>query len=52
MDIVALEMTRILQNEHYARMPFNEELSERFLERFLDELGEGALGALPFLFEF
>ena len=38
MDIVALEMTRILQNEHYARMPFNEELSERFLERFLDEL--------------
>ncbi len=31
-------MSRLLQSVHYARLPFNEDLSERFLELYLDTL--------------
>lgn len=37
-DLVGREMVRMLQDEHYARLPFNEELSARFLERYLTSL--------------
>lgn len=37
-DLVGREMIRILQNGHYARLPFNEELSARFFERYLETL--------------
>lgn len=37
-ELVGREMTRLLQNGHYARLAFNEDLSARFLERYLDTL--------------
>lgn len=39
-DLVGREMSRVLQNDHYARLPFNEELSARFFERYLRMLDE------------
>jgi carboxyl-terminal processing protease len=38
LELVGREMVRMLQNSHYARLPFNEKLSARFLERYLAEL--------------
>lgn len=37
-ELVGLEMTRLLQNGHYARLPFNEEMSARFLSLYLDTI--------------
>lgn len=37
-ELVGLEMTRLLQNGHYARLPFDERMSERFLTLYLDSL--------------
>ncbi len=37
-ELVGREMTRLLQNGHYARLPFDERMSERFLERYLNTL--------------
>jgi len=39
-DRVGLEMTRLLQNDHYARLPFDEKLSKRILTLFLESLDE------------
>ena len=38
LELVGREMVRMLQNGHYARLPFNEKLSARFLERYLTSL--------------
>ncbi|MDX1680187.1 MAG: carboxy terminal-processing peptidase [Akkermansiaceae bacterium] len=35
---VGKQMVGMLQNSHFARLPFNEELSERFLEDYLTDL--------------
>lgn len=43
LDLVGREMVRMLQNGHYARLPFNEDLSSRFLERYLNGLDENRL---------
>jgi carboxyl-terminal processing protease len=37
-ELVGREMIRLLQDDHYARLAFNEDLSARFLERYLDTL--------------
>lgn len=37
-ELVGLEMTRLLQNGHYARLPFDEKMSERFLTLYLDSI--------------
>ncbi|YCM43800.1 carboxy terminal-processing peptidase [Verrucomicrobiaceae bacterium 227] len=37
-ELVGLEMTRLLQNGHYARLPFDERMSERFLTLYLDAI--------------
>ncbi|MDG2400330.1 MAG: carboxy terminal-processing peptidase [Akkermansiaceae bacterium] len=37
-ELVGRELARMLQNGHYARLAFNEDLSRRFLERYLDSL--------------
>ena len=37
-ELVGRELARMLQNGHYARLAFNEDLSSRFLERYLDSL--------------
>ena len=37
-ELVGLEMTRLLQNGHYARLPFDEKMSERFLTLYLDAI--------------
>lgn len=37
-ELVGRELVRELQDRHYARLPFNEELSKRFLERYLATL--------------
>jgi len=37
-ELVGLEMTRLLQNGHYARLPFDEKMSERFLTLYLDTI--------------
>ena len=42
-ELVGRELTRMLQNGHYARMPFNEDLSARFLERYLNSLDPSKL---------
>ncbi|MFT6595869.1 MAG: carboxyl-terminal processing protease, partial [Akkermansiaceae bacterium] len=34
-ELVGREVVRMMQNGHYARLPFNENLSARFLERYL-----------------
>jgi carboxyl-terminal processing protease len=39
-ELVGRELVRMLQNGHYARLAFNEDLSRRFLERYLDSLDE------------
>ena len=38
LELVGRELARMLQDSHYARLPFNEELSARFLERYLTTL--------------
>ena len=38
LELVGRELMRMLQDSHYARLPFNEELSARFLERYLATL--------------
>lgn len=38
LELVGREMVRMLQDEHYARLPFNEKMSARFLERYLTAL--------------
>ena len=35
---VGRQMAIMLQNSHFARLPFNEELSRRFLEDYLKDL--------------
>ena len=42
-ESVGRELARMLQNGHYARHPFNEKLSSRFLERYLTSLDPGRL---------
>lgn len=37
-ELVGLEMTRLLQNGHYARLPFDERMSGRFLKLYLDTI--------------
>ena len=37
-ELVGLEMTRLLQNGHYARLPFDERMSGRFLKLYLDAI--------------
>lgn len=37
-ELVGRELVRLMQNGHYARLPFNENLSTRFLERYLTTL--------------
>ena len=37
-ELVGRELARMLQDGHYARLAFNENLSRRFLERYLDSL--------------
>ena len=37
-ELVGRELVRMMQNGHYARLPFNENLSARFLERYLTTL--------------
>ncbi|MDB4487152.1 PDZ domain-containing protein [Akkermansiaceae bacterium] len=38
LELVGREVARMLQNGHYARLAFNEDLSRRFLERYLDSI--------------
>ncbi|MDG1976841.1 MAG: S41 family peptidase, partial [Akkermansiaceae bacterium] len=38
LELVGRELARMLQNGHYARLAFNEDISRRFLERYLDSL--------------
>jgi len=38
LELVGRELVRMLQDRHYARLPFNEKLSARFLERYLATL--------------
>lgn len=38
LELVGRELIRMLQDGHYARLPFNEKLSARFLERYLATL--------------
>lgn len=40
---VGSEMARILQNGHYARLPFDDSLSERILKDFIDDLDPNRL---------
>ncbi|MDB4354010.1 carboxy terminal-processing peptidase [Akkermansiaceae bacterium] len=42
-DLVGLEVARLLQNGHYARMPFDEELSERIFDDYLHDLDPSRL---------
>ncbi|MEN8784516.1 MAG: carboxy terminal-processing peptidase [Akkermansiaceae bacterium] len=42
-EMVGRELVRMLQNSHYARLPFNEDLSRRFLERYFDSLDENKI---------
>lgn len=42
-ELVGRELVRMLQNSHYARLPFNEDLSRRFLERYFDSLDENKI---------
>lgn len=37
-ELVGREMVRMLQNDHYARLPFNEEMSGRIIDRYLGSL--------------
>jgi len=37
-ELVGLEMTRLLQDGHYARLPFDEKMSERFLTLYLNAI--------------
>ena len=38
LELVGLEMTRLLQNGHYARLPFDERMSGRFLTLYLEAI--------------
>lgn len=42
-NLVGSEMSRILQNGHYARLEFNDDLSERILNDFIDSLDPNRL---------
>lgn len=42
-NLVGSEMSRILQNGHYARLEFNDELSERILNDYIDSLDPNRL---------
>ena len=37
-NVVGREMAGMLQNSHYARIPFDEKLSERILTDYLNDL--------------
>lgn len=43
LELVGREMVRMLQNGHYARLPFNEAMSARFFERYLTTLDGGRI---------
>jgi carboxyl-terminal processing protease len=42
-DLVGLEVTRLLQNGHYARMNFDEKLSERIFDDYIHDLDPSRL---------
>ena len=43
LELVGREMVRMLQDGHYARLPFNEQMSARFLERYMTALDDQRL---------